>query len=978
MFIATRFLSLAVLLLLLPAAVAAQTMEEMIGQPVVAVRFEIEDRPDLSPPLQELSAVRVGEPLRQEDIRASIARLDGLGRYDDVRVFASLVPGGVDLLFRLTPRHPITALQVTGNTGIPVNDLRRFLQQRYGGVPSSARVSAVEETAAQFLRDEGYLAARVVGRTELLHDPDAATLVLEVEAGPQTRIRSASVRSTSPLDGDEVIRRARATVGLPYRRRDIDAALTTIEDDLRSRGYYEAQLAVQAAPSAEGMDIVISIDAGPVVEVRVTPSGALPGSVDEFIPIRLQGSADQDLLEDARARIERALRSDGFWKARAPFTRELRDNGSRLLITFTIDRGPRYYVERVEWPASLSLPVAQLNALVDMGRGDVFDEDNFLSGLGRVADAYRRAGYYSMRADPTYEEMAVSAGAGRALVILHPTITEGPVGRLTGITFDVAGTPQVAEEDVRRIMTSAVGQPYVEQNAAVDRSAIRSLYLDRGFPTVVVGVRPVFSEDGQQVTLHVQINEGSRVVIGDVSVVGNERVSTRMILDEMRLERGQAAGTSVLEEARRRLVAMGVFRRISISTTDTLGGNQEAHVIVNVVESPATTVGVGGGLEGGRYTFRRADDTRDDRLEFAPRGFFEITRRNLGGRNRALSFYSRVSLKRQDNDDREDDAPGASDGFGFTEYRVTTTYRERHAFRSETDLLLGVTSEQAVRTNFNFIRRGANAEALRALSPRVNVTGRYSLEFTRLFDVQFGEDDQPLIDRLFPQVRLSILSTGIGWDRRDNPITPTRGTLLTGNLETAARSIGSQVGYIKAFFQGAAFRSLDSGARTVVATRAMAGVARGFPRTVEVLSGDGTPVDTVVEDLPSSQRFFGGGSTTVRGFQLDRLGVDEIIRDGLSLGGNGIVVLNVELRRVVTRFFGRDFGAVAFIDGGNVFARASDLDLGRLRGAAGFGIRYDSPLGPLRLDLGFKLKPRTIKDQRERGWEYHLSIGEAF
>ena len=92
----------------------------------------------------------------------------------------------------------------------------------------------------------------------------------------------------------------------------------------------------------------------------------------------------------------------------------------------------------------------------------------------------------------------------------------------------------------------------------------------------------------------------------------------------------------------------------------------------------------------------------------------------------------------------------------------------------------------------------------------------------------------------------------------------------------------------------------------------------------------------------------------------------------------GIVVANVEIRRFVTRLLGRDFGLVGFLDACNVFRRAGDIDLGRLRTATGVGVRYDSPLGPLRLDFGFKIRPHTMPDGRERGWEYHLSIGEAF
>jgi outer membrane translocation and assembly module TamA len=146
----------------------------------------------------------------------------------------------------------------------------------------------------------------------------------------------------------------------------------------------------------------------------------------------------------------------------------------------------------------------------------------------------------------------------------------------------------------------------------------------------------------------------------------------------------------------------------------------------------------------------------------------------------------------------------------------------------------------------------------------------------------------------------------------------------------------------------------------------------------------------VITDIPASHRFFAGGSTTVRGFQLDRLGSrrvnpDGSIReggvlneDGLSNGGHALLLLNLEMRTIVGRLLGRNFAVAGFVDGGNVFARASNLRLDDLRAAVGFGFRYDSPLGPVRLDFGFKLNRLTFARGRERGWEYHLSIGEAF
>ena len=172
--------------------------------------------------------------------------------------------------------------------------------------------------------------------------------------------------------------------------------------------------------------------------------------------------------------------------------------------------------------------------------------------------------------------------------------------------------------------------------------------------------------------------------------------------------------------------------------------------------------------------------------------------------------------------------------------------------------------------------------------------------------------------------------------------------------------------------------------RLVLALGSRVGIAHGFRRTVPRLGPDGqpitdaggTPVVDVVEDLlPASERFFAGGDTTVRGFSLDRLGTPATISStGFPTGGNGLVVLNAEMRVALVG----GLGAVGFLDAGNVFLRARDLDLGQLRGAAGFGIRYRSPVGPIRIDMGFKLDRRELAPGRlERSNVLHNSLGQA-
>jgi outer membrane translocation and assembly module TamA len=131
-----------------------------------------------------------------------------------------------------------------------------------------------------------------------------------------------------------------------------------------------------------------------------------------------------------------------------------------------------------------------------------------------------------------------------------------------------------------------------------------------------------------------------------------------------------------------------------------------------------------------------------------------------------------------------------------------------------------------------------------------------------------------------------------------------------------------------------------------------------------------------VNDLPASERFFAGGDTTVRGFTLDRLGrPDTIDADGFPKGGHGLMVFNAELRTPVRG----SLGAVAFVDVGNVFLHVNDMNLGQLRAAVGFGLRYRSPIGPIRVDLGIKLDRRMLPNgTMERPTALHISLGQAF
>ena len=363
-----------------------------------------------------------------------------------------------------------------------------------------------------------------------------------------------------------------------------------------------------------------------------------------------------------------------------------------------------------------------------------------------------------------------------------------------------------------------------------------------------------------------------------------------------------------------------------------------------------------------------------DQFDIAPRTFFEYGRKNLFGKNRSFNVFGSVSLHLQGRDA----AAGTAD---LTEYRVLGTYREPRLFNTATDGLVTATVEQQIRTSFDFRRVGATLQAAQRISRAVSVTEAYALQRTELLAVKVSPDDPtfPLIPQLFSAdpLRLSSFSSSVVRDTRNDAVNPTSGAYLSVNGQVAARAIGSQVGYAKSFITAQTFRAVAGSSGIVLAGSARLGMAAEFD---------------LENPIPEPERFFAGGDTTNRGFSLDALGVrhepadpqtDTIDKNGFPIGGNATVVLNGEVRVPVRG----GLSVVSFFDSGNVFQRVSQLSISEFRNAVGFGVRYRSPFGPLRVDLGFKTRVETFtctgndnvaRPCAESRPALHISFGQAF
>jgi outer membrane protein insertion porin family len=717
----------------------------------------------------------------------------------------------------------------------------------------------------------------------------------------------------------------------------LEQRLVRYADELRSQGYYEARVSHVARflDGGAAVGLTLTVDAGPRVEI-VFEGDPLPGADrDRLVPVAREHSVDEDILEDSKFGVERYFRDRGYCSPRADYQRA--EQGAALRITFTIVRGSQCTVEHATLLGNTSIPAAELAPLMLTKSGQPFNESTVGGDVARIQSLYRQRGFASAMVTSQVDRGQARGGVVPVTVTLR--VSEGVRSVVQSVAL--RGNIAIDTETLRRSITTAVGQAYFDPQIAADTDALSLLYLNRGYQEVAVRPEATATGDGAAVDLLFNVQEGPRILIDHVLIVGNERTNRETILRAVQLKSGQPLSQQQEDETRTRLAGLGLFRRVDISYLQLPGERLRRDVVITVEEAPVTTIGYGGGLEGGKRLVR-APDTAEaiEDFQFAPRGFFEVSRRNLFGGDRFVNFFARVSFRPGGLNEVVIGPDGAIDSgdYGFNEYLFRATYGERRVFGTESDLTLSGGIEQGVRSSFDFNRRGGSAIFTRRVTRTVAVSARYGLDNTELLNIKSDLASQPEIDRLFPQVRLSSVSFSLVRDTRNDSFEPSAGSLLGSDTELAARKLGSQVGFLKTFVQAFAFRRLPGSTGTVTALGARVGLASGFPREVVVA---GQPA-TVVDDLPASERFYAGGDTTVRGFALDRLGTPETIDpNGFPKGGHGLIVLNGELRIPVRRVF----TAVVFLDAGNVYSTVGQMSLAELRASAGVGFRYRSRLG---------------------------------
>jgi outer membrane protein insertion porin family len=478
----------------------------------------------------------------------------------------------------------------------------------------------------------------------------------------------------------------------------------------------------------------------------------------------------------------------------------------------------------------------------------------------------------------------------------------------------IVGTSRIPEEEITKTIKIKPGDPYNEVDITDARYRVIQLYNSLGLADALVFVKREF--ENHQVSLSFQIHEGDITIFGKTIVSGNSKTQYEVVKRELRHQEGLAFDYPLLQRERQNIYKSGLFTDVDIEVLDRYDHKRDT--LIKLKEGNAGAVEFGFGYA--------------DYEKF--RGFVDLSYRNLWGMNRQASLRLELSS---------------------IEKRSILQYLEPWFLDRQMPLRVFLLYEDRKEVNidtrdtlYRLNRYAATAGIEKKLNDKFKAELYYEFSLTDTLDVQ---PDVVLSKEDTGTLAISALKPGIIYDTRDNPFDTRKGILSVISLKATSPLLLSETNFLKLLFQGSAYQQLSN--RFVFALSLRGGLSWGYHDT---------------EELPIIERFFLGGRTTVRGYEQDTLGPKG--NDGNPTGGNAFLCGNIELRS----YLGKGVGIVAFLDGGNVWQKVEDMQLDDIKYTTGLGLRYNTPVGPIRVDYGHKLQ----REKGESAGELHFAIGHAF
>ncbi len=941
------------LLLLLPGVLVAQ--EATPDQPppptgpivsAIEIRSEAVPEDEVLQDLEGLLAFEVGEPLTEESVRGTLRNLQASGFSSSAEIYTQPSPGTaatgaeVEVIVVLRPVVRVRDVLVQGDLGLDSAELRRVLPQKEAEPLGEEAVIQGVYSLVDLYEERGYFGAQVRVRVETDEPTLQAAVIYDVTSGPRARVQSIQFEGDlGPFQPAALAERLEVGLGEPYSRPEVRQDGERLERWLVEQGHRTARVQAPAQePEGDGVRLTYPVEVGPKVEVEVIGADIDRLRRRDLLPFLGRAGYDEALVLQAVDRIERHYQEEGHYKAKVEHEEQESEGLLRLVIR--IDPGPEYTLQQVTFTGNQTFQSEQLTdliqtsgrSLLSLGSGrlveDVLEED-----LKNVQRYYQVQGFTTVEVGPADIEER-----GTDLFMTIP-IAEGP--RLRVVNLDFQGIEALDGDEIRASVRLEDGGPFHPYLLEQSLNGLRAAYRDKGFTEAQVSAREDWNPDHTLVDVAIDVLEGQQTLLDRVIVRGNRRTEGGVIRRTLAVERGDPISERRALEIERDLYRLGVFSSVDVELTRAGLESATRDLIVRVEEGRPRRLSYGVGLE------FSSDESEQDKWN--PRGTFSFSHNNVAGRAYTLRTDLRVSPQDQI-------------------FRLS--FNQPYAIRWAVPVSYSLFYFNENKDDWDVVRYGVRVEAEKVYTDR-----RVALAYDyRIVEPEEDPDFPTVEERNDRPYRLSSLIPSFFWDRRDDPVLSTRGWSALAQLQYAFPVLGTDGNFLKLFVQQTQYLGLHQFGNLAASLR-----LGGIEPFDSILDQD----PELPESLPNAnvfiaERFFGGGGTTHRAYGRDDLGIpgQTLIRkpgeeeEYASVGGNGLLLFNLEYRFPL---FG-PVGGTVFYDAGNVWADWRDIDFGEVRNGLGVGLRYLSPIGPLRVDIGWKLDREPFEDP----FAFSVSFGNPF
>jgi outer membrane protein insertion porin family len=949
--------------------------EDYEGKPVAEILFDPALQPFPDAELYDMLPVKTGEPLRIANVRDAIERLYATGRYKDVAADAELRDGEVILEFQTRGTWFIGRVAVEGvpeppNKGQLVNAANLQLGTEY----DETQVQQGLENIRRVLRDNGFYEARVERFLDYEPSFSQVNILFLVEPGPRASFARPVVNGVPPESVDKVIDATgwKSIWGLfgwkSVTDTRVQRGLERVRESYQKRNYLLSRVTLEDIRYDARDNIalpILKVEQGPRVRIQVTGAKLSDGKRKELIPIYQEQSVDRDLLIEGMRNLTEYFQSEGYFDAKVTFNTKNETNGPQT-IEYVIDRGERHKLVQLEIEGNHYFDTETIRERMNIMpatflryRHGRFSEALLENDVEAITNLYHSNGFREVKVTNKVETDYRGNKTDIAVVI---QIDEGPQWRVGKLAL--TGVSKENELRVEALMDTGEGQPYSETNMAIERDNVLNYYYNNGYPDASFTWRSKPGDEPHTTDVQVTVEEGPRRFVRAALVGGLVESDPEMVYNRIELGPGDPLSQSSMVDSQRRLYDLGIFARVNMAVQNPDGQERSKYILNQFEEARRYSLSVGGGAEiarigGGVTNF----DAPAGAPGFSPRFSFGISRSNMFGIGHTASIQTRLSNIQR---------------------RAVLTYLAPQ-FKGNEDVNLSFTGlydfSRDIRT-FAGTREEGTAQIGQRIS-RAN-SMQYRVTYRRVTVDESTLKISPELIPVFSQpVRVGLISASFIQDRRDDPIESTRGFYNTIDLGVASKIFASQTDYVRLLGRNSTYHQLG---HNLVLARSLT---------------FGWLLNTGTKEIPLPERFFSGGATTHRGFPDNQAGPRDL-ETGFPIGGDALLMSNIELRFPL---LGDHLGGVLFHDAGNVYSRLENLsfrfrqrdktDFDYAVQAFGFGVRYRTPIGPVRLDLafspnsprffGFKgtqqdlLEGRGTKtDQRINQFQFHFSLGQTF